>query len=376
MRPLDAPTLRDAFKTRFGAAPRVFRGPGRVNLIGEHTDYSGGFAMPCAIDKACLVAAAANDTDVLRIASLAMDGAVERPIAGFGAQGHWSDYVAGAAAALQEAGVAVGGADLLIASDVPLGAGVSSSAALEVAVTLALAGLAGARLSLEETARIAWRAETEFVGAPCGPLDQFASVFGAPETALVLDCRSLTAEPAPFPEDLALLVVESGIRHAVRDGGYPARRADCEAAAEALGVALLRDAQLGDLARLSGRLKQRARHVVTENARVLAAAEALRRGEAAAFGALMNASHASLRDDFEATCPETDALSEIAAQTPGVYGARQMGGGFGGCVLALVEAAQVQEAAAAVVSAYRHPSGEPAPWFVCRPAGGAAEVVL
>jgi galactokinase len=373
---LDAPTLRDAFKTRFGRPPRLFRAPGRVNLIGEHTDYSGGFAMPCAIDKACLVAAAPNGGDVLRIASLVMEETAERPLESFAAQGRWSDYPAGVAAALQESGVAVSGAELLICSDVPLGAGVSSSAALEVAVALALAGLAGAALSREDLARLAWRAETGFVGAPCGPLDQFASVFGAPEAALVMDCRSLTAVPVPFPQNLALLVIESGVRHAVRDGGYPARRADCEAAADALGVSLLRDADPKDLGRLSERLRRRARHVLSENARVLAAAEALKANHAKAFGALMKAAHESLRDDFEATCPETDILADLAARTDGVFGARQMGGGFGGCVLALTEADKAEAAAAAIVSAYPHPSGRAAPWFVCRPAGGAAEIIL
>lgn len=373
---MDALTLRDAFEARFGRSPRLFRAPGRVNLIGEHTDYSGGFAMPCAIDKACLVAAAPNGTDGLRIASLVMDETAERPLASFVAQGRWSDYPAGVAAALKEAGVPVPGADLLIWSDVPLGAGVSSSAALEVAVTLALAGLADRGLDRKEAARLAWRAETAFVGAPCGPLDQFASVFGAPEAALVLDCRSLTAETVPFPDDLALLVVESGVHHAVRDGGYPARRADCEAAAEALGVPLLRDAEGFDLGRLPERLRKRARHVLSENARVLAAADALRSKDATTFGALMNAAHASLRDDFEATCPETDLLAAVAAKTAGVFGARQMGGGFGGCVLALTEADKAEAAAAAIIAAYPHPSGRPAPWFVCRPAEGATEIAL
>ncbi len=373
---MDARTLRDEFLARFGRSPRVFRAPGRVNLIGEHTDYSGGFAMPCAIDKACLAAAARNGTDALRIASVVMEETIERPLARFQAQGHWSDYVAGAAAALQEAGVEVPGADLIIWSDVPLGAGVSSSAALGVAVTLALAGIAGADQTREQTARIAWRAETGFVGAPCGPLDQFASVFGAPGSALVLDCRSLRAELAPFPTALTLLVVESGIHHAVREGGYPARRADCEAAAASLGIALLREASLADLHLLPPRLQRRARHVLSENARVLAAAEALKQADAASFGALMNAAHASLRDDFEATCPETDALAAIAASTPGVFGARQMGGGFGGCVLALAETDKAEAAAAAILARYSHPSGSPAPWFLCRPAGGAAEVVL
>jgi galactokinase len=201
-------------------------------------------------------------------------------------------------------------------------------------------------------------------------------VFGAPEAALVMDCRSLTAVPVPFPQNLALLVIESGVRHAVRDGGYPARRADCEAAADALGVSLLRDADPKDLGRLSERLRRRARHVLSENARVLAAAEALKANHAKAFGALMKAAHESLRDDFEATCPETDILADLAARTDGVFGARQMGGGFGGCVLALTEADKAEAAAAAIVSAYPHPSGRAAPWFVCRPAGGAAEIIL
>lgn len=376
MPPLDAGALRDEFLARFGGAPRVFRAPGRVNLIGEHTDYSGGFAMPCAIDKSCLAAAARNGTDTLRIASLSMKETVERPLANFQTQGHWSDYVAGAAAALQEAGVDVEGADLIVWSDVPIGAGVSSSAALEVAVTSALAGLAGRDQSREQTALIAWRAETGFVGAPCGPLDQFASVFGASGSVLVLDCRSLRAELAPFPNALTLLVVESGVHHAVREGGYPARRADCEAAAASLGITLLREASPVDLPRLPPRLQRRARHVLTENERVLAAAEALKQADAESFGALMNAAHASLRDDFEATCPETDALAAIAASTPGVFGARQMGGGFGGCVLALAETEKAEAAAAAILARYPHPSGRPAPWFLCRPADGAAEIVL
>ena len=373
---MDPAAIVERFQRQFGQPPRLFRAPGRVNLIGEHTDYSGGFAMPAAIDRACIVAIAKNNTGLLRIISITLDDRVERPAASFQRKDHWSDYVAAPIAALQAEGHTVAGMDILLESSVPLGAGVSSSAAVGVATSLALMTLEGAAPEKAALHRIAWAAEKTFVGAPCGPMDQYASINGRAGQALMLDCRSLTATPVPIPPDTTILVIDSGIKHAVRDGGYIARRQDCEAAAAALGVTLLRDANLGMIegGLLDERQRQRARHVVTENQRVLDAANALRKGDATALGHLMQASHASLRDDFDATCPETDELAAIANATKGVFGARQMGGGFGGCVVALTQTSQTEDAAAAIAFRYQEATGKPGKWFTCQLADGAGEI--
>lgn len=367
--------VAQAYASRFGGRPRVFTAPGRINIIGEHTDYSEGFVMPAAIDRDCVVAMGRNDSDVLRVVTLGRKEEAEIP-PGFARTGTWVDYVSGVRESLRDAGIDVPGCDLVVQSDVPEGAGVSSSAALEVSVMSAMLASAGVTADPIEIALWAQAAESRYVGVPCGVMDQFISANGVAGHALVLDCRTLTYELAPLPSGIAFLVIDSTVRHRLVDGGYAARRADCEVAAELLGVRALRDASPTMLERssLPDRVMRRARHVTSENARVSRTAEALAASDVSLVGRLMNASHASLRDDFDVTCRETDILAAIAARTRGVHGARQMGGGFGGAVLALVDASNVNEAAGAIADAYREETGLVAPSFVCRIAGGAREI--
>lgn len=368
--------LRAAFHARFGGRPRLFAAPGRINLIGEHTDYSDGFVLPAAIDRRCLVAMTANGGAKLRVHAVNYDADAEIDCTHFVRQGDWRDYVSGVFFALHAAGLPVVGCDLAIASDVPIGAGVSSSAALEVALVHALLAGAGLEAEAGAIAALAREAERAFVGVPCGPMDQFISAQGKAGHALLLDCRSMAASLAPIPAQAAFLVVDSGVRHALTDGGYARRRSECEAAAQLLGLSALRDADEGMLARanLPEPLHSRARHVVRENARCLAGAGALCAGDLAAFGALMSQSHASLAQDFAVTCAQTDELARICMQAQGVLGARQMGGGFGGAVLALVERGSAQAARDQILAHYLLPDGAPAQAFVCTIADGAGEI--
>lgn len=371
---MPAPPIAAAFAARFGTMARIFRAPGRINIVGEHTDYSGGFALPAAIDLACMVAIAPGTGTRHRVYSTQKEEIAALTTDTFCQEGRWSDYIGAVAASLRREGVAVPPCDILIDGDVPLGGGVSSSAALEVAATLGFLAMADVALDGDDVARLARAAETDFVGAPCGPLDQIASVHGRAGHALLLDCRSLSFKMAPLPTDAAFVLIDSGVRHAIVDGGYAARRADCEAAARALGASSLRDVELGDIEALPDRLRRRARHVLTENARTLAAAGALQSADLAAVGAAMGESHASLRNDFDVTCTETDLLAQIAQETPGVFGARQMGGGFGGAVIALVQKSSAEGAGAAIVARYRRETGHASGWRVCATANGAAEV--
>jgi galactokinase len=371
---VDADALRARFIQRFGAAPRLFRAPGRINIIGEHTDYSEGLALPAAIDRACTIAAAPNTQGLLRLVSLNFQDDIERPVDAFERRDHWSDYVAGCAAALQAEGGRRQGWDLVIASEVPLGAGVSSSAALTVATSLSMIAETSNPVDRERVRAIAWSAENRFAGMPCGPLDQFASVFGRRDHALLMDCRALTADAIPLPADTAFVLIDSGAKHKLVDGGYEQRRRECEQAAAQLGVKVLRDASLPDLEQLEAPLRQRARHVITENARVIQTAAALRTGDYARAGALMAQSHQSLSEDFAVTCAETNSLAETANTTTGVYGARQMGGGFGGCVIALVDAPRARDAAKRIAETYRQRWTIGGDWFICRAADGAGEL--
>jgi galactokinase len=348
-------------------------------VIGEHTDYCGGLVMPAAIDRSTVVAARTNGSRRLVAAAQGFGEAVAELDAPAPTKS-WMDYVAGVARVLSRAGVEVPGADLWIESDVPVGAGVSSSAALEVAVAHALLALAGRTADGPQIARWAQAAENDFVGAPCGIMDQYASACGVEGAALVLDCATLRARPAPLPAGASFLLVDSGVRHSHAGGEYADRRAECETAARVLGVAMLSQIGEGELAsalpRLPPRPARRCRHVVTENARVVRAAEAMSRGDLATLGALLNASHASLRDDMQVSVPAVDRLAEIAQGAPGVFGARMMGGGFGGCVLALVAGERADEAQAAIQVSYGAVLGRTPDAFVCRAVGGAGEIVL
>ncbi|HEX4199385.1 MAG TPA: galactokinase [Caulobacteraceae bacterium] len=366
------------FRQRFGTAPRLFQAPGRINIIGEHTDYSGGLVMPAAIDRRCLVAAAPNGARRLNVVAGVFGEEASAELDALAPTGGWMDYVAGVASVLIADGVAVAGADLWIESDVPIGAGVSSSAAIEVAVAHALLALAGREADGVQIARWAQRAENDFVGMPCGIMDQFASATGVAGGAMLLDCASLTATPVHLPDAAGFLLVDSMVRHAHVEGEYRARREDCETAARLLGVARLGQVAEADLAaalsRLPPSVARRCRHVVSENGRVRRAAEAIARGDLAGLGQLMNQSHASLSADMQVSTLKVDRLAAIAQAAPGVFGARMMGGGFGGCVIALVDAERAGQATAAIQDAYAGVIGERPDAFVCRAVAGAGEV--
>jgi galactokinase len=369
--------LAQRYHARFGRTPRIFQAPGRINIIGEHTDYSGGLVLPAAIDKSCFVAAAANGTRMLRVVSDGFPDA-EADLDALVRSGTWIDYVAGVASILARAGIIVPGADLLIASGVPVGAGVSSSAALEVAVAHALLALADRPSDRLQIARWAQAAENEFVGMPCGIMDQFASANGMENGALLLDCATLVFQGLELPHGASFLVVDSMVRHTHVDGEYRSRREDCETAARLLGLdhlsAVDENAQAQALSRLPERIGKRARHVASENTRVVRAVDAIRRFDLAALGELMNQSHASLRDDMEVSVPEVDTLAAIAQQTPGVYGARMMGGGFGGSVIALAATRKAENTLTAIRTAYETATGKLPNGFVCKVVAGAGEV--
>ncbi len=350
----------------------VWRAPGRVNLIGEHLDYNDGLVLPFAIDRSAIVTAAARSDRRIRVASVQQDDIVEADLDTYLADG-WASYVVGVAWALDEQGIDLPGFDLLIDSDIPLGAGLSSSAGLETATALALTHLAGVDLAPLDLALVCHRAETGFVGAPVGVMDQVASACATAEHALLLDCRSLELTQVPLTvPGCVLLVIDTRVRHDNTDGGYAERRASCERAAELLGVKALRDVTSLEGFDLPQPELRRARHVVTEIARVRGAVEALRAGDTASLGALMQASHRSLRDDFEVSCPELD-LCVNAATGAGALGARLTGAGFGGCVIALVPEHLVAEVTAAVHRAFRPTHREPHVLSV-RPAAGASRI--
>jgi galactokinase len=357
----DLGPLAAAFAERAGRDPDgIWAAPGRVNLIGEHTDYNDGFVLPVAVDRQVLAAAARRDDGRVRCWSLQEQAAAEVDLAevGPGRVDGWAAYPLGVAWSLRQAGVPVAGADLLVDGDVPAGAGLSSSAALECAVAIALAELHGGAPDGRELALAARRAEVEVVGVPCGVMDQMVAVLGRAGHALFLDTRSLEVEQVPVDfagAGLRLLVIDTGVQHRLVEGGYADRRAACEAAARALGVPALRDVtpeQVEAAAELLGEPgARRARHVVTENARVLAAVELLRAGSLDRLGPLLAASHASLAGDLEVSSPELDA-AVAAAVRAGALGARMTGAGFGGSALALVPAGRVEPVAGAVAAAF------------------------
>ena len=376
-----AERVAQELQRRSGSPPDgVWRAPGRANLIGEHTDYNDGFALPFALDRSCWAAVRRRDDDELRLVSLGTGEqrlrlADARP---GGVQG-WAAYVLGQVWSLAEQGAPATGLDVVLASDVPVGAGLSSSAAVQCAVALALAELAG--LAQDRTALARWvqRGENEVVGAPVGLLDQTASLLARPRAVLALDFRTLTHEHVPLDPEaagLALVVLDTKVAHSHVTGSYAERRAACERAAGLLGHPALRDARAQDLdthAALLGDTLPLARHVVTEDERVLSAVAALRAGDLPALGPLLSASHASLRDDFRVSCPELDSAVE-AAESAGALGARMTGGGFGGSALALVPRDRVDAVArAAAEQARAH--GFPVPdVFPVVPAAGAERV--
>ncbi|BAL92713.1 putative galactokinase [Actinoplanes missouriensis 431] len=353
-------SVKEIFTAAYGAEPAgVWAAPGRVNLIGEHTDYNDGFVLPFALPQRTLAAAGPSPDDRWHVCSTLIPEPVSFGTTAPGEVTGWGAYVAGVVWALQEAGFEVPTARIAIDSDVPLGSGLSSSAALESAVLTALIDLGGLDLPLEKRPALAQRAENVYVGAPTGIMDQSASIRCQDGKALFLDCRSYEVEQIPFDlaaEGLAILVINSNAPHQHVDGEYGARRKSCEEAAALLGVPALRDVATADLPAALERLGddvlvRRTRHIVTENQRVLDTVALLRDGRVREVGPLLTASHASMRDDFEITVAQVDVAVE-ASLAAGAYGARMTGGGFGGCVLALVDADRADATAAAVAGAY------------------------
>ena len=378
--------LAGAFEQTFGRAPRVYRAPGRVNLIGEHTDYNDGFAMPMALDRSTWVAAAPRADRKIVVASDAYGETVTIDLdhQPSDSRRSWVDYVRGVAAILDAGGGpragGLRGADLLIMSDVPLGAGLSSSAALEIACGYALWDLTDTAIDLAALARAGQRAEHEFAGTRCGLMDQMAACFGRAGHALLLDTRTLDHRLLPLPESVRMLVCNTMVRHALASGEYNKRRADCEVGVKILSrvpdVRALRDvmmAQLEDARRdMPDRVYRRCRHVIGENLRVQRAVEALATSDFASFGRLMDESHQSLRDDYEVSCDELDLMVTIARPLGGVYGARMTGGGFGGCIVALVDAARAQEVRDEIRRQYAAATGlQPDAW-ICTAGDGVA----
>jgi len=378
---VQARDLAEEFVFRFGRTPTVSRAPGRVNLIGEHTDYNDGFVMPAALEFATLTAASQRPDRRLTVYSMIMDETREFDLDAppQGASGDWSDYVIGVALTLEMSGRRLSGADLIIWSDVPLGAGLSSSAALEVSVAHALLSESGLEFDPIEVAQICQRAEDDFVGMRCGVMDQYISCCGVAGHALLIDCRSLSSRHVAIAPNLRLLIANSNVRHQHAGGEYNLRREACEEGVRLLSrligpITALRDVTPEQLEakrrKLPELIYRRCRHIVTENARVLEAERALNAGDFVACGRAMNASHVSMQKDFEITCPEVDMLAGLAQTVKGVYGSRMTGGGFGGCVVSLVEASAVDKATQILTDGYRIATGLDTDIFVCAPSDG------
>ncbi|HXU35551.1 MAG TPA: galactokinase [Blastocatellia bacterium] len=361
----------------------VYRAPGRVNLIGEHTDYNEGFVFPAAIDLYTRVTVAPRNGRKLLIHSQSFSDDIEIDLddSRANARGHWSDYVRGVALMLERAGHRLKGAGLDVSSTVPIGAGLSSSAALEVAAGYAMLETSGHDVDRLELAKLCQQAENEFVGMRCGIMDQFIACFGQAGHLLMLDCRSLEYRLAPLPPDVRLVICNTMIRHKLAASEYNNRRAECEAGVEYFArfrseVRALRDVTIDDLESygcdLPDAIRKRCRHVITENLRVEEAAAALEHGDLHTFGELMGASHRSLKEDYEVSCAELDTMVDLATQVEGVYGARMTGGGFGGCTINLVKADSVAEFSKQVARGYERATGLVPEINVCSTADGVA----
>jgi len=373
------------FRARFRAAAALYRAPGRVNLIGEHTDYNDGFVLPAAIGFSCWTAVAPRDDRRLIVHSENFSETIEAHLDDLKPfpESTWANYPLAVAWALEEAGHRLSGANMYVAGDVPLGAGLSSSAAIEVSAGFALLDISGLTIDRTRLALMCQRAENEFVGAHCGIMDQFVSCYGQADHALLLDCRSLERRMLPIPPEVALIICNTMVKHELGASEYNTRREECEEAVRALskvlpGIRALRDVtatQLeGHRSLLSGVIYNRALHVVTENERVLRAADAFQSGAIEKLGPLMADSHRSLRQDYEVSCPELDTLVEIAARQRGVFGARMTGGGFGGCTINLVDVEHAQEFQQKVSAAYKSATGLQPDIYVCKASQGAEAV--
>ncbi|HEX8327229.1 MAG TPA: galactokinase [Hymenobacter sp.] len=369
---MSAPLSQDIhsdFQRRFGYEPLLVRAPGRVNLIGEHTDYNGGFVLPAAVDKEATFAVGLNESGQIRLVAHDLNETLELANAAEIApsETHWANYLLGVAAQFQQRGVAVPGFDCVFGGTIPQGAGMSSSAAIECGLAFALNLLLKTNFDTMELARIAQKAEHTYAGVMCGIMDQFASLFGRDGHVVRLDCRSLEYEYFPFDTAAARIVLcNSGVKHSLASSEYNTRRQECERGVSVLQqhypqVQTLRDATMEQLeahrSELGGTVYRRCAYVVQENARVVTACQHLEDGDLAAFGQDMYASHAGLRDDYEVSCAELDVLVEAAKAAPGVFGARMMGGGFGGCTINLVAPEHVDGFIASVSAAYQEKLG-------------------
>ncbi|HEV2378778.1 MAG TPA: galactokinase [Terriglobia bacterium] len=379
-----AAELAQRFKARYGGDARVFRAPGRVNLIGEHTDYNDGFVMPAAIDFYTWAALAPRSDRRLTVYSENLAESAQFDLDNpHPARRHWSDYVCGVALNLDQAVRGLRGADMLILGEVPIGSGLSSSAAIEVSAGFGLLQNSGTEVDRVELAKLCQQAENEFVGMRCGIMDQFVSCCGHAGNALMLDCRSLDYKLLPLPPQVSLVICNTMVRHELATGEYNKRREECEAGVRQLAKSLphvkaLRDVTPADLDRhgrdLPELIFRRCRHVVSENARVIDAAAALERADLAVFGKLMRESQRSLVEDYQVSCAELDLMVELAVGARGVVGARMTGGGFGGCTINLVENAYVDDFRSSVARGYETRTGRVPEIYVSTPAEGATEV--
>ena len=370
------------FHARFGVQPKIFSAPGRVNLIGEHTDYNDGFVFPSAIEFKSRVAIAPRTDGKLLLQSREFPEQFEFDLGKLPATkvGAWCDYVLGVLVSLRQAGSKVGGASVLVRGEVPIGSGLSSSAALEVASALAFMSLHGTSLPMPQVAQLCQRAENTFVGAKVGIMDQFVSCLGKAGQALLLDCRSLEYELVPIPAGVRLVICNTMVKHENAGGEYNLRRSECEQGVKILakwypGIRALRDVTSQQVEEHKGDLPEviykRSSHVVSENERVLESADALRSRDLRRFGELMKASHRSLRDLYEVSCMELDVMVEASEGLPGCWGGRMTGGGFGGCTVNLVNAADAESFAAKIAERYWEKIGVQPDVFVCSAADGA-----
>ena len=384
---VDRNRLVAEFTECYGTTPRVFSAPGRVNIIGEHTDYNDGFVLPVAIDRRTYVAIAPRKDRRVHVASKVLNDTAEFTIdrADDSQLHQWAKYVAGVTWTLQAQGIALNGADVLIDSDVPIGGGLSSSAALEVATGKALTTIAGAIIDPKDLALAAQKAEHDFVGAKVGIMDQLAATLGRQQHALLIDCRSLATREIPLANlNAAIVVCNTNVKHELMSSAYNQRRADCEEGVQLLrkflpDIRALRDVSVAQFEKyedeLPAPLRRRCRHVVTENERTVRAAEALERGDREQLGQLMRQSHESLKDDYEVSCRELDAMVEIAWRQQGTFGARMTGGGFGGCTINIVRADAVPNFIRAVKQEYRFATEIDPEIFLVKADDGAREEV-
>ena len=378
--------VKEIFAEKFGGESRVFRAPGRVNLIGEHTDYNDGFVLPAAIDLYTWVAIAPRNDVKLHVFSANLNQSVEIKLSKENPRPkkHWSDYVQGVAIMLQNSGLTLRAANIAIHSDVPSGSGLSSSAALEVSIATALLAVSNHSLDKVQVAKHCQRAENEFVGARCGIMDQFTATFGRAGHAILLDCRSLEGTPLRLSAGISLVICNTMVKHEHSAGEYNARRAQCEDGVRLLKkwhphISALRDISMEDIEAHESKIPpvifRRCRHVIRENARVLDTVKALKENSLSTIGKLMAQSHQSLRDDFEASCSELDIMVELAQKERGVIGSRMTGGGFGGCTINLVETERVEQFRESIGAAYRSATGMTSEIYVSQAGEGASEVL-